>query len=138
MKLFALIFSTLLMSSVTASAGQTCQPVPSLGLCAYLEFAEPAKTKVNSPFLLTFTKLEAAAEKAGELIFPSTDIQVDLWMPDMGHGSSPVKISKYPVTSALYVDKVNFMMGGLWHIRIKVMKAGSTTPVETIVVPIQL
>lgn len=41
--------------------------------------------------------------------------KVRLFMPDMGHGSSPTDLA--PATAeCLRVENINFMMGGLWEI----------------------
>jgi hypothetical protein len=39
-----------------------------------------------------------------------------LWMPDMGHGSSPTRIKAIDVRCAL-VERMNFMMSGFWEVR---------------------
>jgi hypothetical protein len=39
-----------------------------------------------------------------------------LWMPDMGHGSSPTRIKQIDARCAL-VERMNFMMSGFWEVR---------------------
>ncbi|MGZ5280076.1 MAG: FixH family protein, partial [Pseudobdellovibrionaceae bacterium] len=47
------------------------------------------------------------------------DFRVVLFMPDMGHGSSPTKIAKLDTAPGLYrVSKVYFTMPGLWEVRV--------------------
>jgi hypothetical protein len=55
------------------------------------------------------------------LIDPQGQVEVKLWMPSMGHGSSPVKIEK--VGLGLYkVTRVYFIMPGEWEIRIQITR----------------
>ena len=63
------------------------------------------------------------------------DLHVFLWMPSMGHGSSPVKIQK--VADGEYdVTNVNFIMGGKWDLRIQ-LKEGNQV-VDEVVVPLSI
>jgi hypothetical protein len=49
---------------------------------------------------------------------PAQEItQVKLWMPDMGHGSSPTTL-ELANGGCTRVSKVNFMMPGLWEIHL--------------------
>lgn len=51
---------------------------------------------------------------------PTADLNIELWMPSMGHGSAPVKIFADPSSETLiHVRNVYFIMGGDWDIRIK-------------------
>ena len=50
-------------------------------------------------------------------------LEVELFMPSMGHGSSPVVIQK--INSLLYqVDEVYFIMPGDWEVRIHKKRDG--------------
>jgi hypothetical protein len=51
-------------------------------------------------------------------IFPETSapVKVVLWMPSMGHGSSPVTVEKL-VDGTYHASKVFFIMHGGWEIR---------------------
>lgn len=73
---------------------------------------------------------------------PKGKVKVILWMPDMGHGSSPTEIqpvlddSGLPVTGAYDVSAIYFVMGGLWQVKVQL-----TTPdgqVETQNVDVEL
>ena len=66
--------------------------------------SDPVTTKSKLAFLCT----DSAAS-------PS---QAKLWMPDMGHGSSPTKLVA-AANSCTRVEKINFLMEGAWEIRIK-------------------
>lgn len=46
------------------------------------------------------------------------NLHVFLWMPSMGHGSSPVKISKNAIGEYM-VSNVYFIMGGDWDVKIQ-------------------
>lgn len=54
------------------------------------------------------------------------ELKVKLWMPSMGHGSSPVKISK--TGEGVYeVSEVYFIMAGEWEIIYQIMENGNLT-----------
>jgi hypothetical protein len=62
-------------------------------------------------------------------------LHIILWMPSMGHGSAPVKITK--VSEGEYeVTDVHFIMGGKWDIKFQ-LKKGNQVFDETIL-PIRL
>lgn len=48
-----------------------------------------------------------------------TDLKVVLFMPDMGHGSSPTKVEKIS-DSSFKVSKIYFSMPGLWEVRLTI------------------
>ena len=62
-------------------------------------------------------------------------LAVVLWMPSMGHGSSPVKVDKLD-TGTYRAKNVFFTMGGSWEIRIQ-LKSGNDIADEAII-PINL
>ncbi len=51
------------------------------------------------------------------------EISIDLWMPDHGHGSYPVKIKKLSIGRYLVSD-IFFVMPGKWQVRIDLRKDG--------------
>ena len=58
---------------------------------------------------------------------PYTDLpyqlQVVLWMPAMGHGSAPTKITK--INAGEYdVSSVYFIMNGKWDLKVQLLKDG--------------
>lgn len=57
---------------------------------------------------------------------------VKLWMPDMGHGSSPTAL-EFADDQCIKVSKVNFMMPGMWEVQV-IYKDGSIAR-STIEVP---
>lgn len=60
---------------------------------------------------------------------------VVLWMPDMGHGSSPTSVSRLDV-GTYRAERVFFVMPGHWEIRFQ-LKSGNTVEDE-IIVPIEI
>ncbi len=44
-----------------------------------------------------------------------------IWMPEMGHGSSPIEISKTSLTNYLF-SEVAFIMPGLWVLHIELLE----------------
>ena len=68
---------------------------------------------VRGPFVNTESEFQMAFNEK-----PNFNLQVDLYMPEMGHGSAPVQIIPLDDTH-FAVKKVYFIMHGLWQIRIK-------------------
>jgi len=66
---------------------------------------------------------------------PYTDLpsfKIYLWMPSMGHGSSPVSIKK--LASGDYeVNNVFFIMGGRWELRFNILKNNEV--VDEVILP---
>jgi hypothetical protein len=86
-------------------------------LCAnYVWVAKPTEDAVGS-FNLSFWK--RADSSAAD---PALALKVLLWMPEMGHGSSPVKLTKQAIGQYL-VDGVFFSMRGDWQIRFQLKNA---------------
>mgnify|MGYP000023468646 CR=1 FL=1 len=60
-------------------------------------------------------KLEINVVKENEFFSP-TDFFIDIWMPDHGHGSWPIKIEE--VEEGKYIaSDIFFIMPGLWDVR---------------------
>lgn len=63
------------------------------------------------------------------------DLHVYLWMPHMGHGSSPVKINK--IADGEYeISDAYFIMGGKWEIFVQLLK--NKDVVDEVILPISL
>lgn len=59
------------------------------------------------------------------------NLHIFLWMPTMGHGSAPVKITK--LSDGEYeVSNVQFIMGGKWEIKFQ-LKEGAVVSDEAVV-----
>ena len=95
-------------------------------LCASLKWVKPASEEEKGTFRLRFFKKGAE----GIAIDPGHPVAVKLWMPSMGHGSSPVKVAplKSSTGSTLpgeyEVSEVYFVMPGAWEIWVQ-LKQGS-------------
>lgn len=63
------------------------------------------------------------------------DVAVVLWMPSMGHGSSPVKIEEIS-RGRYHVTRVFFNMPGEWDIRLQIKREGKI--LEQIILPVKI
>lgn len=92
---------------------------PNAGLCAKIEWlVGPSGSGANS-FTIKFWDKDTGAP-AGPYVDPEHDVTVQLWMPSMGHGSSPVTVSKES-TGIYKATNVFFIMPGDWDIRVKLV-----------------
>ena len=56
---------------------------------------------------------------------PAADLsQAKLWMPDMGHGSSPTTLIRQDELCTR-VDRLNFLMPGVWELRVTLVDGDS-------------
>jgi hypothetical protein len=68
---------------------------------------------------------------------------VSLWMPDMGHGSAPTKITPVldangqPVVGAYDVTNMYFVMGGAWQVNVTLTLPNGQPETQTINVEIE-
>jgi hypothetical protein len=109
------------------------------GMCARLEWVKIPSEEETGSFLLRFTRIENGAAIPSDA--PSgLKVAVKLWMPDMGHGSSPVKVvrplnaSGLPEAGVYRAEDVHFVMPGAWEIRIQ-FKSEDGTPLDQAVLP---
>jgi hypothetical protein len=71
---------------------------------------------------------------------PNGQWLIKLWMPSMGHGSSPVKISQAlgtagaPLDGVFNVTNVFFVMPGEWEIRV-IVKDGNGNLLDQAALP---
>lgn len=93
------------------------------GFATVLVFDEtPATGKANS------LSMYFSTTNSPDVILPKQDVAVSLWMPSMGHGSSPVKIS-IDANNVFRITEVYFIMPGDWQIVIQ-LKNKQTGQVE--------
>ena len=93
------------------------------GLCASLTWTQGPVSPAESEFILKFWNATGSSEN-GPYVDPTNTLAVVLWMPSMGHGSSPVTIEK--LEPGVYrVRRVYFIMPGEWEIR-TFLKNGAT------------
>lgn len=68
-------------------------------------------------------------DNRAQFIDLQADVEVVLWMPSMGHGSSPVTVAK-TAPGQYSVSEVFFIMPGDWEIQIR-LKDGNTVLEQT-------
>lgn len=108
-----------------AQANTKCRlPFSNAALCASLEWETIPSDERRGSFLLRFWNLKLGNEN-GPYVTPENPIFVKLWMPSMGHGSSPVRVEtlldsgKVAIPGIFRVSEVFFVMGGEWEIWIQ-------------------
>lgn len=72
-------------------------------------------------------------DKTPILIDSSSEVEVVLWMPSMGHGSTPTVVSRIDV-GTYRVSQVSFIMPGAWEV--KFIKKYSSNEIEEVKVDI--
>ncbi len=83
----------------------------------FLNWLSPINSAEEGHALLIVKKNQFASD------LPS-DFKIFLWMPDMGHGSSPISVKK--IGTGLYeFSQIYFIMDGFWQLKIQ-LKNGST------------
>lgn len=87
-------------------------------LCATYAWVKQPTEDATGSFTLKF------ASPDGQPADPKMNLKVIIWMPDMGHGSSPVTFTKQAIGDYL-VDRVFFSMHGQWQIRIQMKNAAA-------------
>jgi hypothetical protein len=87
-----------------------------VGLCFGMEWIEIATEERKGSFRIRF------ATETGVAVDPSHQVFVKLWMPSMGHGSSPVTVTQEKTSAGKVIPgsylatDVFFVMGGAWEI----------------------
>jgi hypothetical protein len=90
---------------------------PSNGLCASLTWESGPSGDDENSFTLRFFDGSGAARDA------DAEVYAQLWMPAMGHGSSPVLVAAQG--SGVYsVTRVFFIMPGTWDLRVQLKRNG--------------
>lgn len=98
--------------------GQACANTLNVEqLCATIAWENPPSTKASSSMYLMLQKMET---DYAPLADATGNLKVYLWMPSMGHGSSPTKIEK--VAPGLYrISSLEFIMKGDWELRVEIL-----------------
>lgn len=91
----------------------------SQNLCAAYDWEKYPTESETGAFVARFTN-----PTSGALIDPALSLKVILWMPSMGHGSSPVTVTRLS-TGVYRVDRVFFSMPGVWQIRFQLIQAAA-------------
>ena len=95
------------------------------GLCGQLTWKGEVSDEVENAFSFRiWNKITSRPEG------PYSDVEgsfaVQLWMPSMGHGSSPVTVTR-TAAGEFEVSRVYFVMPGDWDIRLQIKKNGQIT-----------
>jgi hypothetical protein len=89
--------------------------------CGAIEWRTMPTNEEKGAFQISFWNSKTGSA-SGPYVDPGKTVSVKLWMPDMGHGSSPVKITAAldangaPVPGRYHATEVYFVMGGTWEI----------------------
>ncbi|WP_413584443.1 FixH family protein [Bdellovibrio sp. HCB274] len=103
--------------------------LPNSGLCADVQWSLGPQSPAESEFTLKFWNNTDSS--SGPFVDPANNLSVILWMPSMGHGSSPVTIEKIE-TGVYRVRRVFFIMPGDWEIRISLKNGTSAIDQATV------
>ncbi len=113
-------------SPIPASSSDCPLAFPKHQVCAEIVWdSQPTQGK-NSPFTLHFWTM-GQGTAAGPFVDPPHDVGVKLWMPDMGHGSSPVTVTHAsptdggPDAGTFHAEAVYFIMPGKWEIHVQLL-----------------
>jgi hypothetical protein len=94
---------------------------PGSGLSAWIEWEKKPTEEDFGSFLVKIGRPNRA-DGSPLPIEAGDELQVVLWMPSMGHGSSPVGVEKVD-TGTFRASDVFFTMPGDWEIRVKRVSA---------------
>lgn len=136
--------STLIWTSMTWShPGHTHPP-----LSGHLTFKNdtvhvhakfPTKPTTEEESILVLETRDAKTHKTIEL---ADTIEVELWMPSMGHGSAPTQLERaldvegQVILGTYNVRNVYFIMPGLWQVFVKLTDADGATETQNFEVTI--
>lgn len=133
MKAFFFSLPLFLLSVLPALA--TDLPFADGALVARTQWARGPGSPEESVLRVQFVDANgSAAEPAG--------FRVQLWMPDMNHGSSPTRIEAVSgadgarIVGAYLVRNMYFTMGGFWEVRVTVKLADGRQ--ETRALPVEI
>ncbi|MCC7441254.1 MAG: hypothetical protein IT285_06465 [Bdellovibrionales bacterium] len=103
-----------------------------LDLCASLTWVKQPTNDEAGAFTFRFWSAVDGTEHGPYVdpiaAAPGSSVKVKLWMPSMGHGSSPVKVNAavdaagLPVVGVFEATEVFFVMGGAWEIWVEIKR----------------
>ena len=93
------------------------------GLCALYQWSVGPKGDGENSMTIQFFDAKTLTPTE-----PSTSLKVALFMPDMGHGSSPTLITKN-APGVITVSKIFFIMAGAWEVHVNVGEEQQILPV---------
>lgn len=81
--------------------------------------------------------LEAHDAKTHQIIDINDNIEVELWMPSMGHGSAPTQIERAIdakgsiIPGVFNVRNVYFIMSGEWEVQVKLTNSSGASEMKS-------
>ena len=124
-----------------STQGQCALSFPQARLCASLTWTVQPGRDTTGAFTLRFWN-SATGTSRGPFESPANTVAVRLWMPSMGHGSSPVTVNQLtgsastPRSGEYEATGVYFVMPGAWDIHV-LLKDGARV-VEEAILPITI
>ncbi len=117
-------------SADSPSSSEDCPlDFDSEGLCGELAWISPPTDQVGGVLSLKFWS-QAEGSRSGPYIAPRGQVSVFLWMPEHGHGSSPVQVTGDG--GEYEVSEVYFIMPGNWDIHVQIKSGGSVLDESTL------
>lgn len=100
----------------------------STGLCVTWAWEKKPELKSEGSFFFRFYKT-SGVDGFPTSVTVDQNLKIELYMPDMGHGSTPVVVEPVAGEQGLYrASEVNFLaMDGIWEIRFQTFKDGIKT-----------
>jgi hypothetical protein len=133
--MFTLISSLLAMSCARPNYVEPSSP----NFGGFDKSQKTGSSLLNGRFLMMNWEVYPTEEKVGSFVFKTyrpnlgdgspiveniaETIEVELWMPSMGHGSTPITVEQLDI-GTYRANRVFFIMGGDWEIRFR-LKVGS-------------
>jgi hypothetical protein len=101
-------------------------------LCASLTWEKKPAGEDPGELTVRFWK-RAEGTESGPYVTPAGKVAVKLWMPTMGHGSTPVKVAPKldaqgaAVPGVYSATEVGFVMGGKWEVWLQLKDGAQVT-----------
>lgn len=111
-------------TSVSGSSGiSSAKTLSKLGLALSVQWLSPLSSEQEAHALVIVKKADVVAD------LPE-NFSIFLWMPSMGHGSSPITVKK--LATGLYeLTNVYFIMDGAWELKVQIKNADTISDETT-------
>ncbi len=106
-----------------------------VGQCASIEWRVAPKLETFAEATLKFWSKKDGSPNGPFENPDCKQLAVSLWMPEHGHGSSPIRLT-IRETGIIDATKIYFSMAGLWEL--KILLKNGTQVVDQAVVPLSL
>jgi hypothetical protein len=128
-KIITLISSIfMLLATFSASAAATEQHLTFANNTIHAHFNWTVGPQAESESMMLVSFKTGTDHKPLDI---KSKLSVILFMPDMGHGSSPTKVEKVPGTFDYKVSKMYFTMPGKWEVRVTLKNEDGTKETQT-------